>query len=85
MASEGVGKALLRALAARAKDRGVEIFTGVVLGEKRRMLSLVRSVFAGVGYAIRDGAYQVNAPLRAPEPAVSPEAPDAARPLGLAA
>jgi GNAT superfamily N-acetyltransferase len=83
--ARGAGKALLRALAARARDRGVETFTGAVLGENRRMLGLVRSAFAGVGYAIGDGAYQVKAPLRAPEPAASPEAPDAARPLGLSA
>ncbi len=83
--ARGVGKRLLRALAARARDRGVETFTGAVLGENRRMLGLVRSAFAGVGYAIRDGAYQVKAPLRTPEPAAGPEAPDAARPLGLSA
>jgi GNAT superfamily N-acetyltransferase len=83
--ARGVGKGLLRALAARATDQGVETFTGAVLGENRRMLGLVRSTFAGVGYAIGDGAYQVNVPLRAPEPAVRPEAPDAARHLGLSA
>jgi GNAT superfamily N-acetyltransferase len=83
--ARGVGKALLRALAARARDRGVETFTGAVLGENRRMLGLVRFAFAGVGNAIRAGTYQVNVPLRAPEPAASPEAPDAARPLGLSA
>ena len=83
--ARGVGKRLLRALAARARDRGVETFTGAVLGENRRMLGLVRSAFAGVGYAIRDGAYQVKAPLRTPEPAAGPEAPAAARPLGLSA
>jgi GNAT superfamily N-acetyltransferase len=83
--AKGVGKALLRALAERARDQGVEIFTGAVLGENRRMLGLVRSAFAGVGYAIRAGTYQVTAPLRAPEPAASPETPDAARPLGLSA
>ncbi len=81
--ARGVGKRLLRALAATARDRGVETFTGAVLGENRRMLGLVRSAFAGVGYAIRDGAYQVKAPLRAPEPAA--EAPNAARHLGLSA
>lgn len=83
--ARGVGKRLLRALAARARDRGVETFTGAVLGENRRMLGLVRSAFAGVGYAIGEGAYQVSVPLRAPEPAASPEAPDAAPPLGLSA
>jgi hypothetical protein len=49
------------------------------------MLGLARSAFAGVGYAIGDGAYQVNVPLRTPEPAASLEAPDAARPLRLSA
>lgn len=83
--ARGVGKTLLRALAARARDRGVETFTGLVLGENRGMLGLVRSAFAEVGYAIEDGAYQIAVPLRPPEPAASPEAPDAARPLGLSA
>ena len=81
--ARGVGKRLLRVLAARARDRGVETFTGNMLGENRRMLGLVRSAFGGVGYAIRDGAYQVKAPLRTPEPAAGPEASAAARPLGL--
>jgi GNAT superfamily N-acetyltransferase len=81
--ARGVGKRLLRTLAARAKGRGVETFTGAVLGENRRMLDLIRFAFAGVGYAIGDGAYQVNLPLRAPEPAASADAPDAACPLGL--
>lgn len=81
----GVGKRLLRALAARARDRGVETFTGSVLGENRRMLGLVRSAFAEVSHVIADGAYQVSAPLRASEPAASPEAPSLVRPLGLSA
>ena len=73
----GVGKLLLTALAERADERGVRTFTGAVLGENRRMLGLASSVFAGVGYAIEDGAYQVSAPLR------SFESP--ARSLGLSA
>lgn len=83
--ARGVGKRLLRALAASASDRGVETITGAVLGENRRMLGLVRSTFAGVGYAIGDGAYQMKVPLRTPEPAASLEASDATRPLGLSA
>lgn len=82
--ARGVGKLLLSELAERAGRQGVETFTGSVLGENRRMLCLVRAAFSGVGYAIEDGAYQVSAPLRAPEPAAL-EAPDAARPLGLSA
>ena len=54
--SKGVGKLLLSELAERARLRGVETFTGEVLGENRRMLGLVRSAFIGVGYAIKDGA-----------------------------
>jgi GNAT superfamily N-acetyltransferase len=83
--ARGVGKRLLRALAASASDRGVETITGAVLGENRRMLGLVRSTFAGVGYAVGDGAYQMKVPLRTPEPAASLEASDATRPLGLSA
>lgn len=83
--ARGVGKRLLRVLAASASDRGVETIPGAVLGENRRMLGLVRSTFAGVGYAIGDGAYQMKVPLRTPEPAASLEASDAARPLRLSA
>jgi GNAT superfamily N-acetyltransferase len=61
--SKGVGKLLLSELAERARLRGVESFTGEVLGENRRMLGLAATMFAGTRYAIRDGVYHVRMPL----------------------
>ncbi len=62
--SKGVGKSLLSELAERARLRGVETFTGEVLGENRRMLGLA-AMFAGAQYTIKDGLYHVRMPLRA--------------------
>jgi GNAT superfamily N-acetyltransferase len=66
--SKGVGKLLLSELAERARLRGVETFTGEVLGENRRMLALA-AMFAGTDYAIRDGVYHVRMPLGKPNSA----------------
>jgi acetyltransferase len=65
--SKGVGKLLLSELAQRAKLRGIEIFTGEVIGTNRRMLGLA-AMFAGTGYTIEDGLCHVRMPLRSPEP-----------------
>jgi GNAT superfamily N-acetyltransferase len=65
--SKGVGKLLLSELAERARLRGIELFTGEVLGTNRRMLGLA-AMFAGIGYTIEDGLYHVRMPLRTPEP-----------------
>ena len=65
--SKGVGKLLLSELAQRARLRGIELFTGEVLGENRRMLGLV-AMFAGTGCTIEDGLCHVRMPLRTPEP-----------------
>ena len=77
--SKGVGKSLLSELAQRARLRGIEIFTGEVLGENRRMLGLA-AMFAETTYTIRDGLYHVRMPLRTFEPTAYP-----ARTLGRAA
>ena len=77
--SNGVGKSLLSKLAQRARLRGIEIFTGEVLGENRRMLGLA-AMFAETTYTIRDGLYHVRMPLRTFEPTAYP-----ARTLGRAA
>ncbi len=69
--SKGVGKSLLSELAQRARLRGIEIFTGEVLGENRSMLGLA-AMFAGTDYAIRDGLCHVRMPLRPLEPAAYP-------------
>lgn len=62
--SRGVGRLLLEELATKAGDRGVGVFTGYVLGENRRALGALVAVLPGVRYALRDGSYQVRAPLR---------------------
>lgn len=64
--SHGVGRLLLAELAATARARGIRALTGVVLGENRRMLGLVRAASAEVGYSVDHGAYVVRAPLRTP-------------------
>jgi GNAT superfamily N-acetyltransferase len=61
--SKGVGKLLLSGLAERARLRGVEVFTGEVLGQNRRMLELA-AVFAGTEHAVEDGLCRVRMPLR---------------------
>ncbi len=65
--SKGVGTLLLSELAQRARLRGIELFTGEVLGTNRRMLGLA-AMFAGTGYTIEDGLCHVRMPLRTPEP-----------------
>ena len=64
--SRGSGRLLLEGLAARAGSRGIHLFTGAVLGENRRALGAFAAVFPGMRYEVRDGAYQVRAPLRSP-------------------
>jgi acetyltransferase len=61
--SKGLGKLLLSRLAARVAFGGAEVFFCEVLGENRRVLGLVRAVFAEVGYAPSSGAYLIRAPL----------------------
>ena len=65
--ARGVGKLLLSELAERALHRGVETFTGEVLGENRRVLGLLNAAFVEVNYLMKDGVYHVRAPLRRPE------------------
>ena len=66
--SKGVGKSLLSELAARARVRGIETFTGEVLGTNRPMLGLA-AMFIGTNYTTEDSVYHVRMPLRTPEPA----------------
>ena len=65
--SKGLGKLRLSELAEEAERRGIETFIGIVLGENRRMLGLIDSMFAGVRYTIKDGAYYVRMPLHSSE------------------
>jgi len=66
--SKGVGKLLLSDLAREANRRGLGTFTGLALGENRRVLDLISAVFAEVGYTIRDGLYDIRMPLRTLKP-----------------
>jgi len=61
--SKGVGKSLLLELEERAELRGIETFTGEVLGHNRPMLGLA-SMFPGTNYETQSGAYHVRMPLR---------------------
>ena len=61
--SKGVGKSLLRELEERAGLRGIDTFTGEVLGHNRPMLGLT-SMFPGTNYATQDGVHHVRMPLR---------------------
>jgi GNAT superfamily N-acetyltransferase len=67
--SKGVGKLLLARIAGRARSRGVEYFTGDVLGENGRVLGLLNAVFGEVRYVIGDSLYHFRAPLRTLRPA----------------
>jgi GNAT superfamily N-acetyltransferase len=62
--SRGIGKRLLCELAAGAGRRGVEAFTGSVLGENRRALAAFAAVFPEMRFEMRGGEYQVCVPLR---------------------
>ena len=66
--SKGVGKSLLSELAEIARFRGIEFFTGEVLGQNRRMLGLVDAVFADSRHEITYGAFRFRAPLRTLKP-----------------
>lgn len=61
--SMGIGKSLLSELEERAGLRGIETFTGEVLGHNRPMLGLA-ATFPGTDYATEDGVYHVRMPLR---------------------
>ena len=62
--SKGVGKLLLSELAREAMRQGVETFTGIVLTENRPAFGLIDAVFAGAKRSLRDGSYDVCAPLQ---------------------
>jgi GNAT superfamily N-acetyltransferase len=60
----GVGKLLMNALAGRAAHEGVEVLTGDVLGENRRMMGLLKALFGEVESRAGGGAYHVRIRLR---------------------
>jgi GNAT superfamily N-acetyltransferase len=59
----GIGKLLLSRLAAAARRRRIEAFTGMVLGENRPMMRLIAAVLTGVRSTLRGGQYEIYAPL----------------------
>jgi GNAT superfamily N-acetyltransferase len=61
--SMGIGRSLLSELEERAGLRGIETFTGEVLGHNRPMLGLA-ATFAGTDYTTEDGVWHVRMPLR---------------------
>ena len=61
--SRGVGTLLLSELAERAKKRGIESFTGTVLGENRRALDFFLATSSEVRYEVKDGSYLLRAPV----------------------
>jgi GNAT superfamily N-acetyltransferase len=66
--SKGIGKALLQELAQRARPRGIDTFTGDVLGHNRPLLGLT-FMLPGTDYTSREGVYTVRMPLQTSEPA----------------
>lgn len=67
--SKGIGRLLLSRLADAARLDDIEVFTGEVLGENRRMRGLAASLFPETRFSIESGVYSVSMPLRGSEPA----------------
>jgi GNAT superfamily N-acetyltransferase len=61
--SKGIGRLLLSRLAEEAGRRGIEAFTGTVLGENREALKFFSSVLVKVKFEIKDGMYNLHLPL----------------------
>lgn len=74
--NRGIGKLLLRELAARAWCAGIEVFTGEALGENRRILGLTAAVFAGASHKTEGGVFHLRMPLRASVPEDAFQQPD---------
>jgi GNAT superfamily N-acetyltransferase len=70
--SKGVGKLLLDEIAEKARLRGIETFSGEVLGENRRAVGLLNAVFAKVRYVTRDGLYHFRVSLQTLKPTARP-------------
>jgi GNAT superfamily N-acetyltransferase len=66
--SRGVGKLLLAALAAEARERGVEFFVCYTLAENRRAARLVSAIFGEVGTTVSGTQYELRAPLGSLKP-----------------
>jgi GNAT superfamily N-acetyltransferase len=64
--SRGIGRLLLSRLAEEAGRRGIESFSGAVLGENRDALRFFSSVLVKVKFEIKDGMYNLHLPLTDP-------------------
>ena len=81
--SRGIGRLLLRRLAEEAGRRGIEAFTGMVLGRNRGALRFFSSILPKASFKIRHGVYHLYVPLPGPEPVrnlKSSEAPEEEKP-----
>jgi GNAT superfamily N-acetyltransferase len=70
--SRGIGRLLLSRLAEEAGRRGIESFTGTVLGENRDALRFFSSVLVKAKFEIKDGLYNLHLPLTDPDPYATP-------------
>jgi GNAT superfamily N-acetyltransferase len=77
--SRGIGRLLLGRLAEEAGQRGIESFTGTVLGENRDALRFFSSVLLKTKFEIKNGMYNLHSPLTDPDPTPSLVPPGGAR------
>jgi GNAT superfamily N-acetyltransferase len=77
--SRGIGRLLLGRLAEEAGRRGIESFTGTVLGENRDALRFFSSVLLKAKFEIKNGMYNLHSPLTDPDPTPSLVPPGGAR------
>jgi GNAT superfamily N-acetyltransferase len=61
--SKGIGRLLLGRLAEEAGRRGIESFTGTVLGENRDALRFFSSVLLKTKFEIKNSVYHLHLPL----------------------
>lgn len=61
--SRGLGRAVVSRLQAEAKRRGVTLFTATVLGENRRALRMLRSVYPSLSASWSFGQYTLDMPF----------------------
>ena len=77
--SRGIGRLLLARLAEEAGRRGIESFTGTVLGENRDAPRFFSSVLLKTRFEIRNSVYHLHLPLSGLSPTRGPGAPRGAR------
>src|SRR5215211_1441466 len=65
--SRGIGRLLLSRLAEEAGRRGIEAFTGTVLGENRDALRFFSSVLLKAKFEIKNSVYHLHVPLTNPD------------------